>query len=69
MRFKRVVWGPPKSFIFGWHYGMNPVSAQRFLCVGLGLFNLDFELRPYGLNEKSRNTIAEAHMNTYKRTY
>lgn len=69
MRFKRFVWGPPQSVMVGWHYGRNPVSAQRFLCVGFGLFNLDFELKPYGLNEKSRNAIVEANAKTYRRTY
>ena len=69
MRFKRIIFGPPKSFMLGWHYGMNPVSAQRFLCLGFGLFNLDFELKPYGLNAEFRDKVVQANVANYKRTY
>lgn len=59
MRFTRVVWWAlPQSFIVGWHYGRNPASGQRFLCLGLGFINIDFELKPYGLNEKYRKDNA-----------
>lgn len=52
MRFKRFTfsWGSP---LIGVHYGRNPASEQRFLHVApFPFFGIDFELAPYGLNEK-----------------
>lgn len=43
MKIKTPKWVFPSSFIFGWHFGKNPVNGQKFGCIGLGLFNIDIE--------------------------
>lgn len=56
MRFKRVTanWRSP---LIGIHFGKNPVSGQKFLHVApVPFFGLDFELKPYGLNDLMRAT-------------
>lgn len=66
MRFKRVKWNWG-SLIWGVHYGRNPVSGQRFVCVAPCWFvTIDFELAPYvndaakAVLDASRAEFAEA---------
>jgi hypothetical protein len=52
MRFKRFTfsWLSP---LVGFHVGSNPASGQRFVHIApVPFFGIDFEIAPYGLNEK-----------------
>jgi hypothetical protein len=58
MRFKRVSFNPG-SWILGVHYGRNPVSGQRFMCVApLPMVTIDFEFRPY-VNDEAKRRLEE----------
>jgi hypothetical protein len=50
-RITRIEWVFPRSFMFGWHFGRNPVNGQRFGCIGFGFWNLDIQLPPYLNNQ------------------
>ena len=57
MRFKRFTFSL-LSPILGIHVGKNPVSGQRFAHVApVPFFGIDFELKPYGLNEEEIDEI------------
>lgn len=57
MRFKRVKFNPG-SWALGLHYGRNPVSGQRFLCVmPAPMVTIDFEFPPY-VNDAAKQRLS-----------
>ncbi len=52
VRFKRFTFSLLSPLI-GIHVGRNPVSGQRFAHIApFPFFGIDFELKPYSLNEE-----------------
>lgn len=60
MRFKRFTFSL-LSPIIGFHVGKNPVSGQRFVHIApFPFIGIDFDLPPYNLNDKARNSLIKS---------